>query len=342
MFEINDELLRPYFELSSVTKGVFGFAKRMYGLRFTPNDDAQVFHPEVEVYDVTDEDGKAVGMLYLDFFPRATKQSGAWMTSFREQYIDDNGNDVRPLVTLTMNFTRPTDTKPSLLTVREVETFMHEFGHALHQLLSRCRYQSQSGTNVYRDFVEVPARLMESFCRDRTSLDTFAKHYITNKPIPDDLFHKMMLNKTYLTASRTMDNLCYAKIDLELHHKYDEYKDADIIEKLKDVLHSHYYEFLGNDPISIRICLGNDLVSTRIGTHIFRDEMSALCYELELSKAMAIDIFNRFKEDGVLSRKIGEEFREKVLSKGATKEPDEMFRDFIGHDPNIELLFIKK
>ena len=184
MFKIDDELLRPYFELSQVTKGVFGFAKRMYGLRFTPNHDAQVFHPEVEVFGVTDEDGKAVGMLYLDFFPRDTKQSGAWMTSFREQYIDDDGNDVRPLVTLTMNFTRPTDSKPSLLTVREVETFMHEFGHALHQLLSRCKYQSLSGTNVYRDFVEVPSQFNENYVYEREFLDSFARHYQTGEPVP--------------------------------------------------------------------------------------------------------------------------------------------------------------
>ena len=200
MFEINDELLRPYFELCSVTRGVFGFAKRMYGLRFIPNNDAQVFHPEVEVYDVTDEEGKAVGMLYLDFFPRATKQSGAWMTSFREQYIDNNGNDVRPLVTLTMNFTRPTETRPSLLTVREVETFMHEFGHALHQLLSRCRYQSLSGTNVYRDFVEVPSQFNENYVYEREFLDSFARHYISGEPVPQELIDRLIASSKYGAA----------------------------------------------------------------------------------------------------------------------------------------------
>ena len=214
MFEINDELLRPYFELSRVTMGVFGFASRMYGLRFVPNHDAQVFHPEVEVYDVTDEDGKAVGMLYLDFFPRATKQSGAWMTSFREQYIDDYGNDVRPLVTLTMNFSRPTETKPSLLTVREVETFMHEFGHALHQLLTRCKYQSLSGTNVYRDFVEVPSQFNENYVYEREFLDSFACHYQTGEPVPQELIDKLLTSSQYGAAYACVRQLGFGFLDI--------------------------------------------------------------------------------------------------------------------------------
>ena len=217
MFEINDELLRPYFELGRVTQGVFGFAKRMYGLRFVPNHDAQVFHPEVEVYDVTDEDGKAVGMLYLDFFPRATKQSGAWMTSFREQYIDENGNDVRPMVTLTMNFTRPTESKPSLLTVREVETFMHEFGHALHQLLSRCKYQSLSGTNVYRDFVEVPSQFNEHYVYEREFLDSFARHYQTGESVPQDLIERLIASSQYGAAYACVRQLGFGFLDMAWH-----------------------------------------------------------------------------------------------------------------------------
>ena len=238
MFEINDELLRPYFELSRVTRGVFGFASRMYGLRFVPNYDAQVFHPEVEVYDVTDEDGKAVGMLYLDFFPRATKQSGAWMTSFREQYIDDYGNDVRPLVTLTMNFSRPTETKPSLLTVREVETFMHEFGHALHQLLTRCKYQSLSGTNVYRDFVEVPSQFNENYVYEREFLDSFARHYQTGDPVPQELIDRLLASSQYGAAYACVRQLGFGYIDMAWHSIREPYEGDDFkfeYDAVKDV-----------------------------------------------------------------------------------------------------------
>ena len=356
MLDFDDDI-RPYFSLENVINGMFYIANQLYGIKFieqktffsedefavVPANDIPVWHKDVRYFSVFEETGEYIGGLYLDLYPRKSKRNGVYSKTLRHWYIDDNSKWHHPIAVVYTNLPKSTLETPSLLSQQEAETLFHEFGHALHSLFGKTKYQSISGNSyVSRDFVEMPSQFMENFCRDRASLDTFARHYITNEPIPDDLFHKMMLNKTYLTASSTMDNLCYAKIDLELHHKYDEYKDADIIEKLKDVLHSHYYEFLGNDPISIRICLGNDLVSTRIGTHIFRDEMSALCYELELSKAMAIDVFNKFKEDGVLSRKIGEEFREKVLSKGLSKDPDEMFRDFIGHDPDIELLFIKK
>ena len=242
MFEINDELLRPYFELGRVTRGVFGFAKRMYGLHFTPNHDAQVFHPEVEVYDVTDEDGKAVGMIYLDFFPRPTKQSGAWMTSFREQYIDDNGNDVRPLVTLTMNFTRPTDNKPSLLTVREVETFMHEFGHALHQLLSRCKYQSISGTNVYRDFVEVPSQFNENYVYEREFLDSFACHYQTGEQVPQELIDRLIASSQYGAAYACVRQLGFGYMDMAWHSINEPYKGDDFDFEYKAVKEVQAFE----------------------------------------------------------------------------------------------------
>lgn len=194
-----------------------------------------------------------------------------------------------------------------IISQREAETLFHEFGHALHSLFGRTKYQSISGNSyVSSDFVEMTSQFMENFCRDRISLDTFARHYITNEPIPDALFYKMMLlDKINLTASKMMDMLCYAKICLELHHKYDEYRDTDIVKKLGDVLESHRYEFFGSEPMS----------STRIGLfpHIFSAGYSAGIYSYAWSKAMAIDIFNKFRKDGVLSRKVGEEFREKVL-----------------------------
>ena len=350
MLDFDDDDVRPYFSLENVIKGMFYVANQLYGVKFieqktffsedefavVPANYIPVWHKDVRYFSVFEESGEYIGGLYLDLYPRRSKRDGAWSNTLREWYIGDDGKWHHPIAVMYTNFPKSTSETPSLLSQQEAETLFHEFGHALHSLFGKTKYQSISGNSyVSSDFVEMPSQFMENFCSDRASLDTFARHYITNEPIPDVLFYKMMLlDKINLTASKMMDMLCYAKICLELHHKYDEYKDTDIVKKLGDVLESHRYEFFGSEPMS----------STRIWSfpHIFSGEYSAGFYSYAWSKAMAIDIFNRFKEDGVLSRKIGEEFREKVLSKGATKEPDEMFRDFIGHDPNIELLFIKK
>ncbi len=326
MFEINDELLRPYFELSSVTKGVFGFAKRMYGLRFLPNDDAQVFHPEVEVYDVTDEDGKAVGMLYLDFFPRATKQSGAWMTSFREQYIDDDGNDVRPLVTLTMNFTRPTDTKPSMLTVREVETFMHEFGHALHQLLSRCRYQSLSGTNVYRDFVEVPSQFNENYVYERDFLDSFARHYQTGEPVPQELIDRLIASSQYGAAYACVRQLGFGFIDMAWHSITEPYEGDDFAFEYNAVKDVQAFE-----PVE------GCIMSPQF-THIFSGGYAAGYYGYKWAEMIECDAFDKFKQDGIFNRDTARSWVENVLSRGGTEAPMTLYKRFRGTEPHIDAM----
>ena len=326
MFDINDELLRPYFELSQVTKGVFGFATRMYGLRFVPNHDAQVFHPEVEVYDVTDEDGRAVGMLYVDFFPRATKQSGAWMTSFREQYIDANGNDVRPLVTLTMNFTRPTPTKPSLLTVREVETFMHEFGHALHQLLTRCKYQSLSGTNVYRDFVEVPSQFNENYVYEREFLDSFARHYQTGEPVPQRLIDRLLASSQYGAAYACVRQLGFGYIDMAWHSITQPYTGSD-------------FEFENNavkdvqafDPVE-------GCIMSPHFTHIFSGGYAAGYYGYKWAEMIECDAFDKFKEDGIFNRDTARSWVENVLSRGGTESPMVLYKKFRGREPRIDAM----
>lgn len=326
MFDINDELLRPYFELSQVTKGVFGFATRMYGLRFVPNHDAQVFHPEVEVYDVTDEDGRAVGMLYVDFFPRATKQSGAWMTSFREQYIDANGNDVRPLVTLTMNFTRPTPTKPSLLTVREVETFMHEFGHALHQLLTRCKYQSLSGTNVYRDFVEVPSQFNENYVYEREFLDSFARHYQTGEPVPQRLIDRLLASSQYAAAYACVRQLGFGYIDMAWHSITQPYTGSD-------------FEFENNavkdvqafDPVE-------GCIMSPHFTHIFSGGYAAGYYGYKWAEMIECDAFDKFKEDGIFNRDTARSWVENVLSRGGTESPMVLYKKFRGREPRIDAM----
>ena len=326
MFEINDELLRPYFELGQVTKGVFGFASRMYGLRFTPNHDAQVFHPEVEVYDVTDEDGRPVGMLYVDFFPRATKQSGAWMTSFREQYIDDSGNDVRPLVTLTMNFTRPTDTKPSLLTVREVETFMHEFGHALHELLSRCRYQSLSGTNVYRDFVEVPSQFNENYVYEREFLDSFARHYQTGEPVPQSLIDKLIASSQYGAAYACVRQLGFGYIDMAWHSITEPYEGDD-------------FSFEHDAMSSVRVFepVEGCIMSPQF-THIFSGGYAAGYYGYKWAEVIECDAFDKFRQEGIFNRDTARSWVENVLSRGGTEAPMTLYKRFRGSDPGIEAM----
>ena len=326
MFEINDELLRPYFELSQVTKGVFGFAKRMYGLRFMPNHDAQVFHPEVEVYDVTDEDGKAVGMLYVDFFPRPSKQSGAWMTSFREQYIDDNGNDVRPLVTLTMNFTRPTDTRPSLLTVREVETFMHEFGHALHQLLSRCKYQSLSGTNVYRDFVEVPSQFNENYVYEREFLDSFARHYQTGEPVPQEMIDRLIASSQYGAAYACMRQLGFGFIDMAWHSINEPYEGDDFKFEREAVEDVQAFE-----PVD------GCITSTHF-THIFSGGYAAGYYGYKWAEMIECDAFDKFKQDGIFNRETARSWVENVLSRGGTEAPMTLYKRFRGAEPGIDAM----
>ena len=326
MFDINDELLRPYFELSQVTKGVFGFATRMYGLRFVPNHDAQVFHPEVEVYDVTDEDGKAVGMLYVDFFPRATKQSGAWMTSFREQYIDDSGNDVRPLVTLTMNFTRPTDTKPSLLTVREVETFMHEFGHALHQLLSRCKYQSLSGTNVYRDFVEVPSQFNENYVYEREFLDSFARHYQTGEPVPQELIDRLLASSQYAAAYACVRQLGFGYIDMAWHSIMEPYQGDDFTFE-----HHAAKDVQAFEPVE------GCIMSTHF-THIFSGGYAAGYYGYKWAEMIECDAFDKFKEDGIFNPATARSWLENVLSRGGTESPMTLYKRFRGREPRIDAM----
>ena len=326
MFEINDELLRPYFELSRVTMGVFGFASRMYGLRFVPNYDAQVFHPEVEVYDVTDEDGKAVGMLYLDFFPRATKQSGAWMTSFREQYIDDYGNDVRPLVTLTMNFSRPTETKPSLLTVREVETFMHEFGHALHQLLTRCKYQSLSGTNVYRDFVEVPSQFNENYVYEREFLDSFARHYQTGAPVPQELIDRLLASSQYGAAYACVRQLGFGYIDMAWHSISEPYEGDDFkfeYDAVKDVQ--------AFEPV-------DGCIMSPQFTHIFSGGYAAGYYGYKWAEVIECDAFSKFQEDGIFTRETARSWVDNVLSRGGTEAPMTLYKRFRGREPHIDAM----
>lgn len=326
LYSINDELLRPYFELETVTRGVFGLATRLYGLHFTENHDAQVFNPEVKVYDVTDDAGKFVGMLYTDFFPRDTKQSGAWMTNFREQYIDAAGNDVRPIVTLTMNFTRPTATKPSLLTYGEVETFLHEFGHGLHSLLSQCKYQSLSGTNVARDFVEMPSQFNENYLRQREFLDGFARHYITGEPIPQELIDKIQASSRYGAAYGCMRQLGFGFIDMTWH---------TITEPVSG--DPFAFEYYAMKPVEVFAPVDGCIMSPQFG-HIFSGGYAAGYYGYKWAEVLDADAFSLFEENGLFDPATAKSFRDNILSRGNTEPAMRLYKRFRGREPKIDAL----
>lgn len=325
-YNIDDELLRPYFELSKVTDGVFGLATKLYGLTFKENHDAQVFHPEVKVYDVCDENNNFCGMLYTDFFPRDSKQSGAWMTNFREQYEDENGNYVAPLVTLTMNFTRPTDTKPSLLTYNEVNTFVHEFGHALHSLLSRCKYKSQSGTNVDRDFVEMPSQFLENYTRERDFLDSFASHYITGEKIPQELIERIVKASQYAAAYSCVRQLGFGFIDMAWHTITTPF-EGDVIE----------FEHKALERVQVFEPVEGCAISPQFG-HIFSGGYSAGYYGYKWAEVLDADIFSKFQEDGIFNIATAHNFRDIVLSRGGTEDSMTLFVKFRGREPQIDAL----
>lgn len=325
-YSINDELLRPYFELSSVIKGVFGLATRLYGLQFAENFDAQVFNPEVHVYNVTDANGSFIGLLYTDFFPRDTKQSGAWMTNFREQYHDEDGNDVRPIVTLTMNFTRPTETKPSLLTYNEVNTFLHEFGHGLHSLLSECKYTSTSGTNVYRDFVELPSQFNENFLSEREFLDSFARHYLTGEKIPQELVDRIKASSQFGAAYSCLRQLSFGFLDMA-YHTITEPIDGDAFE----------FEHKAMKQVQMFEPVEGCMMSSQF-THIFSGGYAAGYYGYKWAEILDADAFSKFSEDGIFNPDTAKSFKENILERGGTEHPMTLYRRFRGREPRIDAL----
>ena len=324
-YSINDELLRPYFELSNVVKGVFGLATKLYGLNFTQDFNAQIFNPEVKAYDVTDSEGNFVGIIYTDFFPRATKRSGAWMTGFRDQSIDATGKNIRPIVSITMNFTRPTENKPSLLTYSEVETFLHEFGHALHGLLTNCRYASLSGTSVYRDFVELPSQFNENFLPQKEFLDSFAKHYLTGEPIPQDLIDKIIASSQFGAAYACIRQLNFGYLDMAWHTIKEKVTDPFDFEAnaLKDVLIFPITE--------------NCITSTQF-SHIFSGGYAAGYYSYKWAEVLDADAFAKFKEDGLFNQATAKSFKDNILSKGGSEHPMTLYKRFRGCEPSIDAL----
>lgn len=327
-YDFNDEVLRPYFELSNVINGVFGFATKMYGLHFTENFDAQVYHADVKVYTVTDDSGKYIGTLYTDFFPRSTKRSGAWMTEFGGQYIDENRKDVRPLITIVTNFTRPTETKPSLLTFYEVETFLHEFGHALHGLLTECKYASLSGTNVYHDFVELPSQFNENYLTQKEFLDSFAKHYQTGEKISQEIIDKIIASSQFGAAYACIRQLNFGYLDMAWHTT-----TAKVTDPVK-------FEEEAISKVQIFPTVKGTAISSKF-THIFSGGYAAGYYGYKWAEVLDADAFSKFLEDGIFNQTTAHSFRDNILKRGGSDNPMVLYKKFRGKEPSIEALLIR-
>jgi peptidyl-dipeptidase Dcp len=327
-FQINDELLRPYFELERVKKGVFALANKLYGLNFKANTSIPVYNPDVTAYEVTDQNGKFLAILYLDFFPRETKSSGAWMTVFREQY-KMNGVDHRPLVQIVTNFTKPTADKPALLTFDEVNTFLHEFGHSLHGMLSDVTYSSLAGTSVYRDFVELPSQIMENFTAEKQFLDLFAFHYQTNQPIPVELIKKIKDYNNFQAGYQSVRQLSFAMIDMSWHSI-----NSPITMKVGE------FEKNAISKTSLMPEVENSNMSVSF-SHIFDGGYAAGYYGYKWAEVLDADAFSKFQKNGIFDKATATSFRTNILSKGGTQDPSVLYKKFRGQDPTIDALLIR-
>lgn len=328
-FDVNDEMTRPYFELSNVKKGVFGLATQLYGITFRANKDIPVYHPEVEAYEVYDENGEFLSVLYTDFHPRDGKQSGAWMNSIKEQYEEADGKDSRPQIIIVMNFTRPTETKPSLLTFDEVNTLLHEFGHALHGMLAKGRYASLSGTNVYRDFVELPSQLMENWLTEKEFLDQIAVHYETGEKIPQELIRKLVDASNFNTGYQCCRQLSFGLLDMAWHTQTEPF-EGDVIDFEKQAW---------AETVIVPEVAGT-LMSSSFG-HIFSGGYSAGYYGYKWAEVLDADAFSVFKKAGIFNKEVARSFRENILSKGGTEDPAILYKRFRGQEPTIDALLTR-
>lgn len=324
-YSYDEEALRPYFELSNVIDGVFGLATKLYGVHFTLNDKIDVYHPDVKAYDVTDASGKYVGVLYTDFFPRASKRPGAWMTSFKEQWTEEDGTNSRPHVSIVMNFTKPTGDKPSLLTPYEVETFLHEFGHSLHGLLTDCKYASLSGTSVYRDFVELPSQFNENYLTEKEFLDGFAKHYQTGEAIPQVLIDKIVASAQFGAAYQCMRQLAFGYLDMAWHDQTAPVEDPV------------QFEIDATAAVQIFPPVDGSLISPQF-SHIFSGGYAAGYYSYKWAEVLDADAFAKFKENGIFDPATAQSFMSNILMRGGTEDPSELYRRFRGQDPTVDAL----
>ncbi len=329
-FNINDEMLRPYFELNQVKEGVFGLATKLYGITFKKNPDIPVYHKDVDAYEVFDKDGKYLAVLYTDFHPRAGKRSGAWMTSYKGQWIErKTGKNSRPHVSIVMNFTKPTQSKPALLTFGEVETFLHEFGHSLHEMFADTTYHSLSGTNVYWDFVELPSQLMENFAIEKEFLHTFARHYLTGELIPDELVQRIVDSSNFNVAYACLRQISFSLLDMAWYTRNTPF-EGDV----------RAYEKKAWDKAQILPTVEETCMSTQF-SHIFAGGYSAGYYSYKWAEVLDADAFSLFKQKGIFNQEVAESFRKNILSKGGTEHPMTLYKRFRGQEPTIDALLIR-
>ena len=324
-FNIDEEILRPYFELNKVIEGVFGLSTRLYGITFQENKNIPVYHADVKAYEVYDKDNSFLAVLYTDFHPRTSKRSGAWMTNYKEQWIDEKGNS-RPHVSVTMNFTKPSAEKPALLTFGEVTTFLHEFGHALHGMFANTTYQSMSGTNVYWDFVELPSQIMENFAIEKEFLNTFAKHYQTGESIPSELIQRLIDASNFNVAYACLRQLSFGLLDMAWYtrttpfegdvrtYEKEAWKKAQVLPDIEDTCMTVQF------------------------SHIMAGGYSAGYYSYKWAEVLDADAFSLFKEKGIFNQETANSFRENVLSKGGTEDPMVLYKNFRGKEPSINAL----
>mgnify|MGYP002080720726 FL=1 len=324
-YQFDEEALRPYFELSRVKEGVFGLATRLYGITFRRNPDIPVYHPDVDAYEVFDTDGSYLAVLYTDFHPRAGKRSGAWMTSYKEQWTEADGTDSRPHVSVTMNFTKPTADKPALLTFSEVTTFLHEFGHALHGMFARTRFQSMSGTNVYWDFVELPSQFMENFAIEKDFLHTF-RHYQTDAPIPDEWIQRIVDASNFNVAYSCLRQVSFGLLDMAWYTRREPFS-GDVAA----------YERQAWQRAQLLPPVDGTCMSVQFG-HIMSGGYSAGYYSYKWAEVLDADAFSVFKQHGIFDRTTADSFRQHILSKGGTEHPMTLYKRFRGQEPTIDAL----
>lgn len=327
-YAVNEELLKPYFRLESCIDAVFGLANRLYGINFKELDNVPVYHEDVKVYDVTDSDGSHLALFYADFFPRASKRGGAWMTEFRGQSIRD-GKEYRPFISIVCNFTKPSGDAPSLITHSEFTTLLHEFGHALHGMLAKGRYESLTGTNVARDFVELPSQIMENWGFEPEYLNSFARHYQTGEPIPAELIAKIVAAKNYLAGYSQVRQLHFAYLDMAWH-SLTELPEGDVIS----------FEHKTLAPYAVMPSVDGTGFSPSF-SHIFAGGYSAGYYSYKWAEVLEADAFSLFKEKGIFDKEVAGSFRKNILEKGGAEDEAVIYRNFRGHDPEPEALMEK-
>ena len=325
-YDLDPEMLRPYLELGNVIKGVFGLATRLYGITFKENKDIPVYHPDVKPYEVYDKDGSYLAVLYVDFHPRKGKRDGAWMTEFQGQWIERDGTNVRPHASLVMNFSKPTKDKPALLRLSEVETFLHEFGHSLHGIFANTRFESLSGTNVWWDFVELPSQFMENFAVEKEFLRTFAFHYQTGEPMPDELIDKVIASRNYGAAMACLRQVSFGLLDMAYYTHKDEFTE-DIIPFEKKA-----WEAAIIDEQRMDTCM------TVQFSHIMSGGYAAGYYSYKWAEVLDADAFSVFKREGIFNQETAQRFRDNVLSRGGTEHPMTLYKRFRGQEPTIDAL----